>query len=120
MPHNAVHCSDPLILSLDPIGPKASPLRGEPAESGKVLFEDACVEIGVWECTPGCFPSRRDGYREAVTIVAGAGVLRDEDGTEHPLAPGVTLAIPEGWVGEWDITETVRKVYVVSYSEPRS
>ncbi|MGA0122939.1 MAG: hypothetical protein ACO3KD_08060 [Gaiellales bacterium] len=27
---------------------------------------------------------------------------------------------PEGWVGEWDIAETVRKVYVVSYTEPRA
>lgn len=47
-------------------------------------------------------------------------MLRDADGTEHPLAPGVALAIPEGWVGEWDLTDTVRKVYTASYTEPRS
>ena len=88
-------------------------------ESGVVLFEDAFVEVGVWACTPGTFPSRRDGYREAVTILSGQGVLRDEDGTEHPLAAGVSIAIPEGWVGEWDIDETIRKVYVSSYSTPR-
>ena len=115
----ALHLSDVATLTLDPIGPRAGATRGEPVESGVVLFEDAHLEAGLWECTPGCFPSRRDGYREAVTILAGRGVLRDADGTEHPVEPGVALALPEGWVGEWDITETVRKFYVVTYSEPR-
>jgi uncharacterized cupin superfamily protein len=30
------------------------------------------------------------------------------------------VATPEGWVGEWDITETIRKVYVIAYTEPTS
>ena len=120
MADNATHFSDPLTMQLAEIGPKPSPLRGEPVESIKVLFEDAFIETGVWECTAGCFPSRRDGYRETITIIKGNGMLRDADGTEHPLAPGVALAIPEGWVGEWDLTDTVRKVYTASYTEPRS
>lgn len=117
---NALAFDDPLGMSLDPIGPKPNPTRGEPVESGRVLFEDALIEAGVWECTPGAFPARRDGFREAVTIIKGRGVLRDADGTETPFGPGSALALPEGWVGEWDIQETVRKVYVVSYSEPRA
>lgn len=120
MSESAVHLSNPAHIELDVIGPKANPSRGEPVESGHVLFEDALTEVGVWECTPGTFPSRRDGWREAVTILAGSGTLRDADGAEHPIAPGVTLALPEGWVGEWDIVETVRKVYVATYSEPRA
>ena len=119
MTPSAVHLTNPLDVPLAVIGPKPGATRGEPVESSAVLFEDSLVEVGVWECTPGCFPSRRDGWREAVTIVVGRGVLRDANGTEHPLAPGVTLALPEGWVGEWDIAETVRKVYVVTLSEPR-
>ena len=120
MSHNSVSISDPLTLTLDVVGPKPNPSRGEPVESVKVLFEDAQVEAGVWECTPGTFPSRRDGFREAVTIIAGSGTLRDADGNETPFVAGTALAIPEGWSGEWDIVETTRKVYVVSYTEPRS
>lgn len=120
MSHNSVSFSDPLTLTLDVVGPKANPSRGEPVESVKVLFEDAQIEAGVWECTPGTFPSRRDGFREAVTIIAGSGTLRDADGNESPFAAGTALAIPEGWSGEWDIVETTRKIYVVSYTEPRS
>lgn len=120
MSHNSVGFNDPLSLALDVIGPKANPSRGEPVESSKVLFEDAFVEAGVWECTPGTFPSRRDGFREAVTIIKGSGSLRDADGNETPFVAGSALAIPEGWSGEWDIVETTRKVYVVSYTEPRA
>ena len=116
----ALHLAEVDTVPLEPLGPRGGATAGEPSESIHVLFEDAFVEVGVWECTPGTFPSRRDGYREAVTILAGSGVLRDADGTEHPLAPGVALAIPEGWVGEWEITSTIRKVYVSSYSEPRT
>jgi len=120
MARNSTSFGDPLGLALELIGPKPNPISGEPVESGAVLFEDAFVEVGVWECTPGTFPSRRDGFREAVTIIKGRGVLRDEDGHETPLVPGAAVAIPEGWSGEWQIDETVRKVYVVSYTEPRS
>jgi uncharacterized cupin superfamily protein len=59
---------------------------------------DAHTQAGVWECTPGAFAARRDGYREIFTVVAGSGVLRDEDGTETVLTPGVAVATPEGWV----------------------
>ena len=120
MARNSTAFDDPLGMALDPIGPKANPTRGEPVESGRVLFEDALVEVGVWECTPGTFPSRRDGFREAVTILKGRGTLRDADGNVTRFGPGSAIALPEGWVGEWEIEETVRKVYVVSYTEPRA
>jgi uncharacterized cupin superfamily protein len=120
MTPNAPHFDDPLALALDVIGPKPNATRGEPVESGKVLFADAHSESGVWECTEGAFAARREGYRETFAIISGRGVLRDADGTETQLAPGVLVVTPEGWVGEWDIQETVRKVYVVSYTEPRA
>ena len=120
MAPNAPSFSDPLGLALDVIGPKPNATRGEPVESAKVLFEDAHSQSGVWECTPGTFAGRRDGYRETFTIIAGKGVLRDEDGSETHLAPGIAVVTPENWVGEWDIAETTRKVYVVSYTAPRA
>jgi uncharacterized cupin superfamily protein len=112
--------NDPLSLELQVTGPKPNATRGAPVESSRVLHEDAHTQAGVWECTPGAFAARRDGYREIFTVVAGSGVLRDEDGTETVLTPGVAVATPEGWVGEWDITETIRKVYVIAYTEPTS
>ena len=104
MAHNSVGFSDPLTLELDVIGPKANPTRGEPVESGKVLLADAHIEAGVWECTR----------------IKSSVELRVADGNVTPFTAGTALAIPEGWVGEWDIAETTRKVYVVSYTAPRA
>jgi len=120
MAEKSIAFADPLSLVLDVDGPKPNATRGEPVESSKVLHADAHSQAGIWECTPGAFASRRDGYREIFTVIAGSGVLRDEDGTETPLSPGVVVATPEGWVGEWDISETIRKVYVIAYTEPTS
>lgn len=120
MPVPSTHCSDPLALALAEIGPKPNPTRGAPVESATTLFEDAHVEVGVWACTPGAFAARREGYREQFTVIAGRATLRDADGTETALVPGVTVVTPEGWEGEWDIAETIRKIYVVSYTEPRA
>lgn len=116
----STHCSDPLTLELADSAPRPNPTRGEPVESVTVLFEDAHIEAGVWECTPGAFRAVRDGYREQFTVIAGRAVLRGDDGVDIDLAPGVTVVTPEGWAGEWDIAETTRKIYVVSYTEPRA
>ncbi len=120
MAPNAASFNDPLALELDVVGPKPNATRGEPAESVKVLHEDAHSQAGIWECTPGAFAARRDGYREIFTVLKGRGVLRDEDGAETVLVPGAVIATPENWVGEWDIAETVRKAYVIAYTEPQS
>ena len=40
------------------------------------------------------------------------GRITDADGTVHELVPGVVMVLPLGWSGRWDITETLRKLYV--------
>ena len=120
MAPNAASFNDPLALELDVVGPKPNATRAEPVESVKVLHEDAHSQAGIWECTPGAFAARRDGYREIFTVLKGSGVLRDEDGAKTVLVPGAVIATPENWVGEWDIAETVRKAYVIAYTDPQS
>ena len=99
MAHNSVGFSDPLTLELDVIGPKANPTRGEPVESAKVLFEDAHSQSGVWECTPGAFAGRRDGYRETFTIIAGGGVRTFADVREYGWAGANAVSLgSEAWL----------------------
>ena len=50
---------------------------------------------------------------EVASSVSGNGVVTDADGVEHVLIPGPALTLPKGWPGRWDITETLRKVYVI-------
>jgi uncharacterized cupin superfamily protein len=85
-------------------------------ESILELSDDGRVSTGIWECTPGSFPSARDGYSEVMTFVAGDATITDEDGTEHAIGAGTTIVLDDGWRGSWTIRETVRKVYVIVQS----
>jgi uncharacterized protein len=110
---SASSADDLLALELTSTGPRAGATSGAPEEFAHELFNDERVEIGVWACTPGEFPSVKDGISESMHILAGAGVLRGEDGTETTLAPGTVVVTPDGWRGTWTITETVRKLYTI-------
>lgn len=104
---------DALALELIEVGPRADPTRGTPVESAAVLHDDGRVETGVWEVGEGTFPARKDGVCETFHVVAGAGTITGADGDVVVLRPGVTVHQPDGWHGTWDVTEPVRKVYVV-------
>lgn len=105
--------ADALGAQLTVIGPRAGATRGVPVESALVLHDDGRVETGIWEVGEGTFPARKDGVCETFHVVAGAGTVTGGDGDVVALRPGVTVHQPDGWHGTWDVTEPVRKVYVV-------
>ena len=105
--------TDAATAELVPGAVKPNPTWGEPTESALVLHANGVFETGIWECTPGSWPSARDGYEEVCTYLSGAGVVTDADGTEHVIAPGVTMVFRDGWRGSWTLTETTRKVYSI-------
>lgn len=100
-------------MELTPSGRRAGADVGDPQTSVREIAQDGAAKIGVWECTPGGWPvvDRKD--TEFCTIVSGKGVITDADGTKRPLGPGSVLTLPKGWTGRWEITETLRKVYVI-------
>lgn len=100
-------------MSLETSRARPGATRGEPVESFTRLFEDDDVFVGVWECTPGRFPVSRDGSHSFMQIISGAGHIIDGDGHAHEITPGSVHVEPDRWTGEWDITETVRKFYVI-------
>lgn len=99
---------------LEKSGPREGADKGDPQTSVRVLYDEGSVEVGIWECTPGGWPIVNRGDTEMITIVSGKGVLTDADGAERHLGPGVAVVMPKGWSGRWDISETVRKIYVVA------
>jgi uncharacterized cupin superfamily protein len=90
--------ADVLDGALEPTGPRAGADSGDPRTSGIVFFSGHGVEVGVWECTPGGWPI----------------LDRPADGEPVELGEGDVLVLPRGWSGRWDVTETVRKLYVVA------
>jgi uncharacterized protein len=98
--------------------PGAEPISGSPEASILELSDDGHVAVGIWECTPGSFASRRDGCCELMHFVAGDATITDDDGTVREVRPGAVIFVPDGWQGTWDIRETVRKTYTIVQTAP--
>ena len=101
-----------LFGPLEPTGPRAGADAGRPMTATRVLHDDGPVQVGVWECTPGGWSIEDRTNTETVHILVGRGRITDADGTVHELEPGVAMVLPRGWSGRWDVTETLRKLYV--------
>jgi uncharacterized cupin superfamily protein len=93
--------------------PRMNPTRGEPVEAFMPLFESDGVASGIWECTPGRFPVSRGASHSIMYILSGSGKIVSSDGSEQAIAAGDVYVEPAHWTGEWEIAETVRKVYVI-------
>lgn len=105
--------ADLAARSLPPGVPRTGATAGEPHEASLEVFARDGASVGIWECTPGRFPSEKVGIGEFMRVLSGRATVRDEAGSVHRLEAGSILVAPDGWRGEWEIHETVRKVYVV-------
>lgn len=88
-------------------------LRGKPAASTLVLEDAPSHQIGLWRVSTGGFSTDHTGYLEFVHIIEGRGRLIDENGLVTELFAGVTVVMPRGWKGQWDVTETLTKAYTI-------
>ncbi|WP_336659148.1 cupin domain-containing protein [Leucobacter sp. USHLN153] len=85
---------------------------GSPEERIAVIEENDRYSYGLWEVTPGRFTTKHAGDDEVIHIVQGHGVLRSQTGDEITIEPGAIFVMPDGYAGEWEIHEAVRKTYV--------
>jgi len=97
---------------LEPTGPRVGADRGTPMTAIRVLLDDGPVQAGVWECTPGGWSITDRPNTEIVHILGGEATITDADGSVRNLVAGSVVVLPRGWSGRWDITATVRKLYV--------
>jgi uncharacterized cupin superfamily protein len=117
--HSAVHGA-PAFRDADSVlrGPLLAEVSMAPVISGTpVAREDVIADTGqeffaVWACDAGVFPRVKDKRGSFMYLLDGAGQIVDADGTSHELARHSILILPFGWSGHWNITRTVRKVYV--------
>jgi uncharacterized cupin superfamily protein len=81
---------------------------------GHFVASDETVFAGVWQCAPcreriAAFP-----VNEMMTIISGRLTLTHADGRAEDFGPGDVLFIPKGTTCVWEITETLRKYYMIS------
>lgn len=95
--------------------PKPTALTPGVVEATLPLWDsaDGRTSVGVWECSPGSFSARRDGYTEICQLLEGSVTIDTEGGDSVTLRAGDTMVMPDGWVGVWHVHETLRKTYVI-------
>ena len=105
----------PLDAAIGAHEPKATATTPGLTEAAREVWAGAVTgaEFGIWECTPGTFTARRDGYTELCHLLSGEVTLVTEGGAETTLAAGDAFVMPSGWVGTWHVHSPLRKLYVV-------
>ncbi|WP_306117059.1 MULTISPECIES: cupin domain-containing protein [unclassified Roseovarius] len=76
--------------------------------------EDESILAGVWECAP-C-REEIDAYpvHEMMTVISGSVTLTHPDGRSETFRAGDTFFIAKGSPCVWEITETLRKFYMIA------
>ena len=87
-----------------PVGNLIARIRG--SEHGK---RD---RVGVWECTPGCW-RRQVVEREFAHFLSGRARFIPDHGEPFDICAGDAVWFPADTTGTWEITETLRKTYVI-------
>ncbi|MDP5183618.1 cupin domain-containing protein [Blastococcus sp. BMG 814] len=93
-------------LPLDPAGVVA----GAPAAGLRPLAEISGIEVGLWELTEGTVTDVEDD--EIFVVLTGRGRLLFDDGSCLALVPGTVVRLGAGDRTTWEISETLRKLYL--------
>ncbi|MCA1326750.1 cupin domain-containing protein [Herbaspirillum sp. alder98] len=70
---------------------------------------------GIWECQPGSF-ERQLANAELMHILTGECTFTPQGGEALSIKAGDTLFFPANTFGQWNVIQTIRKVYVVMAS----
>lgn len=96
---------------LDPLPLDSSDVRaGDPVAGIRPIGVHGTAEVGIWELTPGVVTDVESD--EVFVVVAGRGTVTFADGSSIELRPGTVVRLVAGDRTTWEITETLRKVYL--------
>ena len=84
-------------------------------ESRHKFFEtaDGSITSGVWECAPILVEIDAYSVNELMTVLSGRLNLTDAYGKKETFAAGDTFLVPKGAKVTLEITETLRKFYMI-------
>lgn len=95
--------------------PLADPLGKEIETKTFNLFEtaDESIYAGTWETAIG--ESRWDfaDSGEVIYVLSGRMTVTEDGAEAKEVGPGDLAIFPQGWKGTWNVTEPLKKVYVI-------
>jgi len=100
---------------LDQLGPVKIPLSSPVSQLvGKKFIDESpgIDSMGIWQCSPGRW-QRTIMQEEFAHFIVGSARFIPDDGEPIDIRAGDTIWFPANSTGVWEITEDVRKVYVI-------
>lgn len=76
--------------------------------------DDESILTGVWECAPCREVIDSYPVHEMMTVISGSVTLTGADGKAETFTAGDTFFVPKGTPCTWEITETLRKFYMIA------
>ncbi|KAJ1447314.1 hypothetical protein M885DRAFT_591417 [Pelagophyceae sp. CCMP2097] len=102
------------ILRLEDAGLRAGADSGNPRTATAAFEKGNTKAAGIWECEPGGFPVSNRLSTETFYVLSGRGTITTSDGAKTDLAPRTFHTLPTGLNYRWDVTETLRKLYILT------
>jgi len=95
--------------------PKDAFTTDDHTESSHTFFEtaDGSITSGVWECAPILVEIDAYSVNELMTVLSGSLNLTDAQGRKETFTAGDTFLVPKGAKVTLEITETLRKFYMI-------
>lgn len=107
---------DPTGMAPSTMTPAEAFTSADQTERNLTVFatEDESILAGIWECAP-C-REEIDAYpvHEMMTVISGSVTLTHPDGRAETFTSGDTFFIAKGSPCVWEITETLRKFYMIA------
>jgi uncharacterized cupin superfamily protein len=109
-----VNAADMPSSLLEDWGPAVKP-EGLPIAEKRGLWFPAHgrgIAMGMWECSPGRW-RREVMLAEYAYFISGRGCFVPDGGVPFDIRPGDAIFFPMNTTGTWEITETIRKSFVM-------
>ena len=94
--------------------PAAAAAPGSSADTDALIFDGPDGRCDIRSREPGRYSQAPGEHGFFAFVVAGDGVLVEDDGTRIEVTPGSVIALPSGWSGTWDIRRRLRAFCVRS------
>lgn len=99
-----------LVVPTEPVAIERS-VSNDPRDGALEVTTFGDLEIGVWEMTPGTATDVEGD--EVFVVLSGRAIVAFDNGSTIALKPGSLCRLREGQRTTWQVTETLRKLYVV-------
>ena len=78
------------------------------------VSDDEAILAGVWECAPCREKIAAYPVNEMMTVLSGSVTLTHADGRTETFVAGDTFFIAKGTPCVWEITQTLKKYYMIA------